>query len=169
MDSQKFSFRDNPAVRKINKAVLCILLPILLIALCFYIFLTPRSFPLENGYILVPISPEKDICTILCSGTTIVPAGKLAIQGKYPWVYGTSDQDEYKFFVINMKDGKTRFFSPKQSQDFMDFIEKNELPLYPLYTYSDLYPEPRNNRNDLARKQLKDRLSKPAPTHFGLY
>ena len=146
----------SPALRGIDKGIRWIALPLIAGAILAYILLTPGKFPLEHGYVLVPTDPAQDIAAICCSGTTVVPPGKIAIQGSYPYVYGMVSSPEKSFFIINMKEGMLREFPPGQEQDFWHFLEVRELPMAPFYTYSQL------SSGSAVRQQMHDRLSKPA-------
>ena len=115
---------------------------------------------MEHGYVLVPVDAENNIVTIHCAGTEIIPPGKIGILGEYPWLYGMVEDHEDKYFTINMKSGEMLRFTEKQKEDFLSFLEKNELPFHHLFYYTDLFPADKDPEKIQARKQLKNKLSK---------
>ena len=115
---------------------------------------------MEHGYILIPIDPENNIAAIHCAGTEIIPPGKIAILGDYPWLYGTVEDQKDMYFAINMKSGEVFRFTEKQKEDFLILLEKNELSFHHLHYYSDLFPPDGDPEKIQARKQLKNQLSK---------
>ena len=119
-----------------------------------------QNFSMEHGYVLVPVDAENNIVTIHCAGTEIIPPGKIGILGEYPWLYGMVEDHEEKYFTINMKSGEMLRFTEKQKEDFLSFLEKNELPFHHLFYYTDLFPADKDPEKIQARKQLKNKLSK---------
>ncbi len=140
------SWKDLPQMKRMNRILFRIVIPVLIAGVVVYALLVPPVFQLNQDYY---ISGN----TVRVTGGEIVAGpGAVSLWGIYPWVYGTVDD---RGFAIHLEDGKVEHFAVQEK--FERFLQEEQLDLSFCRPLDVLRS---SDRKDL-RMALKKSLSKP--------
>lgn len=133
--------KEIPAIRKLNKIIFRVLIPVLIVALIAYIIFAPKTIALDQDYYLVGNEIK------VSGGETVIGPGELLLWGDYPWVFGTVNG---KGFRIDLEEKKVEVF--KSPEAYKRFLEEQALD-----SAACVSPEKLRSESVLRRK-LKEEL-----------
>jgi len=135
---------------KLDRIVLCVIVPVVAAAALLYALFAPSVFQLDENYYLTSTGVR------VTGGNPVVDGENVRLWGKYPWVYGESDGG---FFLIDLSEAKVEHFTAEEVKDpgcrYHTVLRTKSLDPAACRTWKELYTAP--GGRDL-RLRLKEAL-----------
>ena len=139
--------------RPVRKIVLRILLPAVVLAAVLFALLSPPRFAMGDGYLFYPSDRTRGLSLILApGGRPVLGPARIRLWGRYPWVYGTSDQPDSARFYLNLEDHSFHVFPESGKDDssgpdeFDRFLAEHGFSLSSAVSWAELYTGPKERR-----------------------
>lgn len=153
---------EHPLLKKINKVLFAVIIPVVVAAILLYIFLAPSVIHLNDSYYLT--MTDRGGVIRVTGGTDVIGPGDVRVNAAYPWVYGTVDD---QFFLLDLEENRHDIFSAEEiSQKLINHAIRLPDPrLWQKNCHN--WHELQESREILQR--LKNGLSKPAGKKNSLF
>lgn len=100
---------EHPLLKKINKILFLVIIPLIIAAILLYIALAPSVIQLNDSYYLT-VTDRGSVIRVT-GGSDVIGPGKVKVNAAYPWVYGIVD-DQY--FLLNLEENKHDILTEKE-------------------------------------------------------
>lgn len=166
--SQKKIKMSPGTVKKLDRVVLRIFLPLIAIAVVCMCLLSPPKLTMGDGYIFTSAGGDGSRGIIYSpGGDVLLGPAVIRLWGAYPIVYGTTDLPESPYFILNLQDHKLQKFAgkdkPEEYKEFEQALVKYGFQLSQTMDWKTLY---RDSDAVELRRVLKNQLSCPARRMF---
>lgn len=154
--------REHPLLKKINKVLFYVIIPVIIAAMLLYIILAPSVIQLNEDYYLT-VTEQGGVIRVT-GGTNVIGPGNVKVDARYPWVYGVVDD---QFFLLDLEENK---YDVMPEQKMRQRLIANAIPLPDTAQWHENclnWHELKASHEMLSR--LKHRLSKPREKKNSLF
>ena len=167
-DSPKKIKLSPDARKKLDRIVLGVFLPVVVIAALFICFCSPPKLTMGDGYLFGSAGGDGHRSVIYSpGGDVLLGPAEIRLWGAYPIVYGTADLPECSRFILDLEDHTFRKIpqnaNAEESKEFDQILAKYNFQLTQTVDWHTLFGDGSDPR---LRRVLKDRLSCPARRMF---